>query len=649
MLESEKIGNVNVVVIQVESEKYLLEVKDVKEIYLPGDKIIPIPLADRNIVGIIDIRGILYTIMSLKNKIYDKDGTFNLNEDSRIILLELENLHLALLVDKVIGVRKLPVSIFEAQNTIVETHIDYRFIKSIGVKDDVTYILLDLNTLIPPEILSMEAQPVKIKRQVSAKQPRQIKRSRGEDEVVIPRVPKMDGSRAQLGDLLKTRKPKKVIKELQLTDDQQDTLKEVGNIGSGNAVTALSRLIKKKVDVDLTNVGIVSFDKLPKLFGGKNKKVCGIFCHLENSQSTILQAFELRGMMSLVSNLVGKESKFDPKKVESKDELDDFAISTIKEMGNIMAGHYASALADLTGTKMMIDLPEFTMTNVESLGSFLNQDVKSLSRFIILIKTSIQVVDLELNGVFFFIPDMKTLYKIFGKLDIEYESLLEQEGIETKRLSIDDIVLSETQRDALQEVGNIGAGNAANALAKMINQRVDINIPSVEMIKLDEFTKEVSNEKEYLFIAWSNVEGKTRATVLTLFKVDDIIDLTSIIVDDKKKKGIDLRKSYRKAEDFPDLYADAMKELGHILASNYTSAIADLLDIRLMTNPPDMNVDEGKKLFNLLKDEIGILKKLSLVITTNVIVTDIKITGTFLFIPELETLENLLEALKKYY
>lgn len=648
MLDTEKVGNVNVVVIQVKNEKYLLEVKDVKEIYVPGDKIIPIPLADRNIVGIIDIREKIYTILSLRHKIYKNESTYDLDKDSRIILLELENLRLALLVDRVIGVRKLPVSIFEAQNTIVETHIDYRYIKSIGVQDETTYILLDLETLIPPSILSMEAKPVEIKRKVSSSEPsQQIPDKRSKKEAKIPRIPELRSKKAHFDSLLKGKTTTKVKKEIKLSEDQEDTLKEVGNIGSGNAVTALSRLVKKKVDVDLTDVGIVSFDKLPDQFGGKDRRVCGIFCHLENSQSTILQAFDLRAMMRLVASVIGKDSEIDPEEVNTKDDLNDYAISTIKEMGNIMAGHYASALADLTETKMMIDLPEFTLTDVGSLGNFLSQDIQAVSKFIILIKTSIKIVDLELNGVFFFIPDMNTLYNIFGKLGIEFQSLLDQE--EAKYLEAKDVNLSETQRDALQEVGNIGAGNAANALAKMINKRVDINIPSVEMVEVDEFAKDVSDDQEYLFIAWSNVTGKTRATVLTIFKVPDIIDLTAIIIGDEKKKGIDMRKSYRSKDDLPDLYSDAMKELGHILGSNYTSAIADLLDIRLMTEVPDMNIDKGSKVFKILQDEIGLLKKLSLVITTNVIITDVEVTGTFLFIPNLDNLQNLLKALEQYY
>jgi chemotaxis protein CheY-P-specific phosphatase CheC len=68
-----------------------------------------------------------------------------------------------------------------------------------------------------------------------------------------------------------------------------------------------------------------------------------------------------------------------------------------------------------------------------------------------------------------------------------------------------------------------------------------------------------------------------------------------------------------------------------------------------MTEPPDMIIDTKEQLFTHLRDQIGFLEKLSLVITTAVIITDIKIEGAFLFVPEVETLHELLNALKKFY
>ncbi|MFW9939962.1 MAG: chemotaxis protein CheC [Candidatus Thorarchaeota archaeon] len=645
--------NITTVIIKVQDEKYLIEVEKVKEIYLPGDSIIPVPLSEKSIVGVINIRGEIYSIISLRHNIHRDSVDYGLNDHSRILLLEWENLNIALLVDSVIGVREFPISIFKQQGTIVKTNIDFKFIKLTAFFQEEPLILLDLGALIQPYIQGFERKIEKKtevipivpeKPKVVPKKAEKVEEpelSHIETTVIVPqssKIPKL------------TKIPN--IDKVVLSVDQKDILKEMGNIGTGNAVTALSRLIKKKIDVTLTDVGIISFDQLTDQFGGPNERVCGIFCHIdEPSQSTILNIFEMKPLMSLIATLAGKKSKIDPKKVKSKKDLDEFAISTITEMGNIMAGHYASALADLLETKMMIDIPEFAMSNAGELGEFLSQELKSISEVIIIIKTSIKVSELKLKGIFFLIPDLKTLNMFFTKLGIDQEIIIDtlEESQTSKQLDVEKLKLTELQRDALQEVGNIGAGNAANALAQMINKRVDINIPSVEMVELDDYAKRISKKNEKLLVAWSNIVGKTRATVLTMFNVKDAIDITSIIVDDPGKKNIDLRRSFDKADDFPELYKSAVSELGHILGSHYVSAIGDLLGIRLMTEPPDISIDKPTGLFSILKEEIGLLKKLSLVITTSVIIKDIEIVGTFLFIPSLDTLQNLLDALLNFY
>ena len=643
MLKNDTVENITVVMLKVKNENYLFEVSKVKEIYVPGDKIIPVPLADKTIVGIIDIRKQIYSIISLKQLIYKNGTAYEINDKSRIILTEIDGLNIGILVDSVVGVRQIPISIFDLNNAIVETNIDYQFIKSIGIIDDETVILLDLSTLISPFIISRAYQSTPEleypKTKATNKSPK-LSYDNKIEELPINRQ----------SSIIRTSKhnaPKRKVRAQEdrvvLSAAQQDLLKEMGNIGCGNAVTALSRLIKKKVDVNLTDVGIISFDQLTKQFGNPNERVGGIFCHIDKpSKSTILQIFDMKPLLKLVATLNGKKLTKDPSKVKSKKDLSKEEISAIVEMGNIMAGHYATALGDLTGIKMMIDIPEFAMTTAGSLGKFLTSELQSISKFVLIIKTSVNIVDYELNGVFFFIPDIEALNIFFKKLNLS--PVLSEIPEEDKLL---DINLTENQKDALMEVGNIGAGNAANALAKMINKRVDINIPAVELVELDVFADEITSKNEKLLVAWSNVTGKTRATVLTIFTIKDILRLTSILVEEDQKKIS--ANSIKSVNDFPEIYRSAISELGHILASHYTSALGDLLSIRLMTEAPDMSVDVGRQLFRILKDEIGLLKKLSLVITTNVLIKDIKIKGTFLFIPNIEKLHELLDALSQFY
>jgi len=653
MIETEYESNFNAVIIKITKEKYLLDVKDVKEIFIPGDNIVPVPLSDKSIVGLIDIRGDIYSIISLRQMIYSNEINDDLNENSRILLLERDNLKIALLVDSIIGISEIPYSIFTTKKSIIETNINSKLIKSIGVMNEMAYILLDLESLISPLLLNDIDKTIEVEFKPLPK----IKSQKLIKTKSKPSVKKVTPSKVSTPVKKKPKSIKTVSKSkdaITLTENQHDTLKEIGNIGSGNAITALSRLIKKKIDVSLTDVGIISFDNIGTYLGDNNQKVCGIFSTIENtSTSTILQVFDLIPLLELVEDLSENKLKTPISKINTKSDLDEITISTIKEMGNIMAGHYVSAIADLLGVKMLIDVPDFALSKISSIGDFLKQEQKANIKFLISIKTSMNVVDLKLNGMFFFIPDLKTIENMFKKLKIDNKLISDQiTSISTKTTNqledeiLSKIKLTDLQRDALQEVGNIGAGNAANALARMLNKRVDIDIPIVEMVELDKFAKNISKRNTKLFVSWSNIIGLAKATVISIFKLTDILKIGSIITDGEYKY---YSKDIKSVSDFNENFESAISELGHILASHYASAIGDLLDLKMMTEPPDLSIDTGTQLFKILQDEIGLIKKLSLVITTNVIVADIKITGTFLYVPDLKSLQSLLEKLELFY
>ncbi|TET22186.1 MAG: hypothetical protein E3J78_03315, partial [Candidatus Cloacimonadota bacterium] len=62
----------------------------------------------------------------------------------------------------------------------------------------------------------------------------------------------------------------------QLNERQLDSIKEISNIGSGHAATALSQLTKKKVMVSVPEVKVLKVEQLPSLFPEAEEIVVGI-------------------------------------------------------------------------------------------------------------------------------------------------------------------------------------------------------------------------------------------------------------------------------------------------------------------------------------------------------------------------------------
>ena len=209
-------------------------------------------------------------------------------------------------------------------------------------------------------------------------------------------------------------------KELELTNEQTDMLKEFGNIGSGNAATALSNLLNKFVEMSLTSINIVPFWKIPYFFKNEKIKVFGISSKIEGEyEFNLLQIYPKDAIIKIINNLTDFE-KVDSKKINIIENLDDFSLSIIVEMGNILTGHYSSALANLLSTKLIPDVPKIALDYISALTNCIIAKYSELLDFTILIGTSLSIEDIELTAALCFIPSVETIYRFSEYISTKY-------------------------------------------------------------------------------------------------------------------------------------------------------------------------------------------------------------------------------------
>jgi chemotaxis protein CheC len=204
---------------------------------------------------------------------------------------------------------------------------------------------------------------------------------------------------------------------LELTEAQLDMLKEMGNIGSGHAITALSELLNKNVEVSLTSADIYSFWKVPEVFDNSNIEVVVIYSEIPvNSDLAIVQIFPKESIINLINLL----NNSDQKSIDTINSLDDFSYSIIIEIGNILSGHYASALADLLSIKLIPNVPKVA---IDTLNAILNSIIAKYSQlidYLILINSKLMISALNINGTICLIPSIKVLKSLFEILNIKY-------------------------------------------------------------------------------------------------------------------------------------------------------------------------------------------------------------------------------------
>ena len=104
----------------------------------------------------------------------------------------------------------------------------------------------------------------------------------------------------------------------ELSSMQYDVLKELGNIGAGNATTALAQMINKKVDIGVPHVRLVNFNQISSIIGSEEDVMVGILIMLSGDVNGMMMFLMDRSVAkNLVNILMGKD---DP--VQEFDEME---------------------------------------------------------------------------------------------------------------------------------------------------------------------------------------------------------------------------------------------------------------------------------------------------------------------------------------
>ncbi|HOV54255.1 MAG TPA: CheY-P phosphatase CheC [Fervidobacterium sp.] len=198
-----------------------------------------------------------------------------------------------------------------------------------------------------------------------------------------------------------------------LGEKQLDAIKEVGNIGTGNAATALSMMLDKKVDISVPQVKVIPISKIPFLFDEPEEVVCAVKMGLREEMSgEILLIFEAQTVKIIAKALTGIE-------ISDITVLDDFTSSMLKEIGNIMCGSYVTSLAAFTNLFINPEPPELTTDMISAIMSEISIPMAMAGEEnIMLIETKIQIegVDEELTGYLLLVPSVESLDKLLRAL-----------------------------------------------------------------------------------------------------------------------------------------------------------------------------------------------------------------------------------------
>lgn len=199
-----------------------------------------------------------------------------------------------------------------------------------------------------------------------------------------------------------------------LDDMQYDVLKEIGNIGAGNATTALAKMLDIKVDMSVPNVALLPFNEISSLVGSEEQIVVGILLGIEGDISGMMMfLFDMRSAHHLVNMLMRRDLETDVD--QEADSFSEMEMSALNEIGNIVSGSYLSALAGLTRMTMVSTVPSLT---VDMVGALLSVPAAEFGKYgdkLLLIQSQFGEEGF-VTGYFLLIPELDSYDKILASL-----------------------------------------------------------------------------------------------------------------------------------------------------------------------------------------------------------------------------------------
>ncbi len=194
-----------------------------------------------------------------------------------------------------------------------------------------------------------------------------------------------------------------------------DVLKEIANIGAGNATTALSTLLSQKVDMKVPNIEFMEFKALAEAIGGAENIVVGILLTLDTGIDGMMMFILESESAEKIVNLLMGGMRETPVSLQDFSEMD---LSALQEIGNIIAGSYLSAISAFTNMTITSSIPYLSIDMAGAILSVPAIEFGKMSDKALMIESEFGDKDTVINGYFILIPTLEAFETIFTSLGI---------------------------------------------------------------------------------------------------------------------------------------------------------------------------------------------------------------------------------------
>ncbi|MDR0490840.1 MAG: chemotaxis protein CheC [Oscillospiraceae bacterium] len=198
-----------------------------------------------------------------------------------------------------------------------------------------------------------------------------------------------------------------------INDMHIDFLREIANIGSGNAASSLSRMLGQKVDISIPGISIKGFDETYETLGGPESIMVGTLLMLSGSIDGMMMFLLPTDIACDMVNMLTCSE------IKNYREIDEMGFSAINEVSNIMSASFVNAISAMADMKIDISPPEAALDMLGSIMSVPSIYFAQVSDTLMLIQNELEISGKKARANIILLPDVPSLEKIMTHLGVE--------------------------------------------------------------------------------------------------------------------------------------------------------------------------------------------------------------------------------------
>ena len=189
--------------------------------------------------------------------------------------------------------------------------------------------------------------------------------------------------------------------------------------------------------------------------------------------------------------------------------------------------------------------------------------------------------------------------------------------------------------DVMKEISSIGTSHAATALSKLLQREIRISSPEINILGYEETVDRLGYIEELVTATLVRMSNEIDGLMLFVFKMD----LANAVL------GKLIGMEYQSFEELDELAYSALEEVGNIIICSYVNAFTQLVGVQIDLSVPSSTVNMLGGVLTVPMAEYGYVTDKLMYINAEFIVDGEKLSDGLLMLPDIESLNRILEKL----